>query len=112
MFGLESVINADQYQEGHEEYEKKRRRNFLRRAATIGQDPAKEFSRIIRGVLFRAQINSNRNSEVYLVSLPATVSEREIALMFKQSPASTIDLIREKGTKYFSSTTLTEKVID
>lgn len=111
MFGLESAVNASKYQVGHEEHEKQLVWNTLQGVPTTGSDPVREFNRIMQCILMRARVNNHRHYEVYVVDMPSYISEGDVTLMFKENPQGMADLIREKGTKYFSNRASTGKVV-
>ena len=106
--GLESAINVDEYESRNIEQSKQAMWDTLSAA-----DPehvkktvtaAEEFNHIMNRILLRARVNSHRHYEVYVVGFPGGTTEEDIRNMFEGDGAQYIvDLIREKGTKYFSN---------
>jgi hypothetical protein len=70
-----------------------------------------ELNSIMQRILLRARINPQRHYEVYTIGMPGGTTEQDIRDMFEGSGAQYIvDLIREKGTKYFSDRANPQKV--
>lgn len=113
--GLEAVINVDEYQARHLDQEKQLVWNTLtaedpedvKKTVTAGD----ELNSIMQRILLRARVNNHRHYEVYTIGMPGGTTEQDIRDMFEGSGAQYIvDLIREKGTKYFSDRANTQKV--
>jgi hypothetical protein len=105
--GLEAVVNVDEYQSRHLDQERQAMWDTLsaedpenvKQGTTAGQ----EFSQLVNRILMRARVNSHRHYEVYAIGMPAGTTEDDIKAMFDGSGAQYIvDLIREKGTRYYS----------
>jgi hypothetical protein len=48
---------------------------------------------------FRAQVNSQRNYEIYILDTVNNIDEKYLRELFDDSPQMIVDLIREKGVK-------------
>jgi hypothetical protein len=76
-----------------------------------GVTAADELNRLMHSILLRARANPHRHYEVYSIGMPAGVTEQDIRDMFEDGAAQyMVDLIREKGTKYFSDRANPQKV--
>ena len=113
--GVEAIINVDEYQSRQLDQEKQAMWDTLsaedpenvKQGVTAGQ----EFSQLINRILMRARVNPQRHYEVYAIGMPAGTTEDDIRAMFESSGAQYIvDLIRERGTKYFSDRADPKKV--
>ena len=113
--GLEAVVNVDEYQARHLEQEKQAMWDTLtaadpehvKKTVTAGD----ELNSLVQRIILRARFNPPRHYEVYSIGMPAGVTEADIKMMFEEGSAQyMVDLIREKGTKYYSDRVQTQKV--
>lgn len=105
--GIEAIINIDEYQSRQLTQDEQVMWDTLSAPdpenVKKGVTAADELNRIIHAILLRARLNPQRHYEVYAVGMPAGTTEEDIRQMFEGSGAQYIvDLIRERGTKYFS----------
>ena len=87
MHGLESCINIT-------EIEHKKVLNTLSGAKDETSVP-------LNLMLLRARVNSQRHYEIYAVTVDESITENDLVTMFKDSPQTSADLIRERGHKIY-----------
>ena len=105
--GLEAVVNVDEYQSRQLDQDKQAMWDTLSAPdpenVKKGVTASDELNRLMHSILLRARVNPQRHYEVYTIGMPGGTTEEDIRGMFEGSGAQYIvDLIREKGTKYFS----------
>lgn len=70
---------------------------------TSPQNPhARELNIMMSNLIMRAQANSQRHYEIYLITTDAGITEHDIRDMFNQAPQSAAETIRGIGTKLYS----------
>ena len=62
-------------------------------------------------MMIRAQVNSQRSYEIYTFTTDDTIDYDDVVEMFRHSPQTIVDAIREKGNKIYSNYSKKEKVI-
>lgn len=94
MNGIESVVPITQY----EEWDKT---NLLDMIAgkKVNANP---LDTIVRNILLRARVNSQRHYEVYAVECSIDLDEKFWWTQWEQDPQSTAELVRERGHKLYS----------
>ena len=109
MYGIESIVNVDYYEQAAKEHAEA----VVWSALQDKPPPAnrREFNNLFQAILMRARINSHRHYEVYAVTMPSNVTEDDIRQMFTSNPQGMAELVREKGTKHFSNRAGTQKVV-
>lgn len=105
--GLEAVIDVDSYESRQLDSDKQLVWDTLNSddPANIkqGRTAAQELSSILQQLTFRARFNPQRHYEIYSIGMPQGVSKEDIVEMFEGDGAQMmVDLIREKGVKYYS----------
>lgn len=76
-----------------------------------GSSAKDEFNSLVQCILLRARDNPQRHYEVYTIGMSAGVTEEDIKQMFDGDSAQhMVNLIRNKGTKYFSDRANLQKV--
>lgn len=112
MYGLESLVDLTTLENLRVQEEQMRMIKILSdpEAKDPGDQTGAALNRAVQGILLRARINSQRHYEVYTVQVDPSIQEKDFWDMFNNSPQSAAELIRERGTKLFSSR-LTDKVV-
>lgn len=70
--------------------------------AVLANKPKPEMPNINHWAL-RAQFNSQRHYEIYIVSAVDNISDEDIRTMFETNPQNAADTIRRLGTKFYSA---------
>jgi hypothetical protein len=113
--GIEAIINVDEYQSRQLDQDKQAMWDTLAAPdpenVKKGVTAANELNRLMHSILLRARVNPQRHYEVYTIGMPTGTTEQDIRDMFEDGAAQyMVDLIREKGTKYFSDRANPQKV--
>jgi hypothetical protein len=102
--GLEACVSLHELEQKYEQADKERVWSTL--VSQSGEDPGnpvdREINRIYSSILMRARMNSQRHYEVYTVQTDSSISREDMIGMFKDSPQSMADLVRERGEKLYS----------
>lgn len=94
-YGLESVLDVDALA-GLETWD------ILKSTDPSWRLPRKSsLNQIVQAVILRAQVNGQRNYEVYMFCVDADMSEDDVRTMFDNAPQYSADLIRKRGTKLY-----------
>lgn len=94
MNGIESVVPITQY----EDWDKVNLLNMIA-GKKVSTNP---LDTIVRNILLRARVNSQRHYEVYAVECSIDLDEKFWWAQWDQDPQSTAELVRERGHKLFS----------
>lgn len=65
----------------------------------------------LNALLLRAKFNSQRNYEVYTMTVNKGITEDEVKEWFNNNPQEAVDQIRERGRVIYRSTSHSEQVI-
>jgi len=74
-----------------------------------GKRPEKTFVNLMH-LKLRAQFNSHRHYEIYLINAAEGIGAEDIRAMFDADPQTAADIIREKGLRYYSDRVNTDQV--
>ena len=103
MTGLEAIADISQDLINGELWEKE---NLFERIKNPEGDFQNEHVRkvtsIIQMMTLRARANSQRHYEVYCLHTNASITKESLEKYFETNPQSTVELIRERGTKLYS----------
>lgn len=100
MYGLERAVNMDEIHLSQTE------------AILKGEHSGyPNLNGIINFHQLRARLNSHRNYEIYAIGMPSGTTVDDIVEMFKRSPQTIADLIRENGLKLHGNRNNTKPVI-
>lgn len=103
MFGIESIIPISQY----EHWDKEQLMNLLK-----GNDRRRNpLDSIVRNLLLRARVNSQRHYEIYAIDCDEEMDEKFWRLQWAEDPQFCADLIRERGHKLYSDRQRSQAVI-
>jgi hypothetical protein len=93
QYGLEAVIDVTQEQ-------KNRLFDMI-----AGQDNSFDqwLSRTVSYSILRAQVNSQRNYEIYSVRVDSAVTADDMAQWFNDNPQQMADLMRQKGNSLYTA---------
>ena len=92
--GIEGIISVT-------ELEKTDMWNALK--APSGQNPGGGTAvRAVNMMVMRARFNPQRHYEVYSISAVDGITEKDLRILFKESPQYAADLLRERGVQLFS----------
>lgn len=94
MYGIESIIPITQY----EHWDKENLLKLLKEEKTQ-RNP---LDAIIRNLLIRAKVNTERHYEIYAIDCNADLDEKFWWSQWEESPQFTADLIRQRGHKLYS----------
>jgi hypothetical protein len=56
---------------------------------------------IIKKMLIRARVNSQRHYEIYAINCEDTITEQDLRNMFESDPQGIADLVRQRGHKLY-----------
>lgn len=94
-YGIESIVPITQY----EHWDKNNLMNILKEEKT----KPNPLDAIIRNMLIRARVNSQRHYEVYAIDCDETLDEDFWREQWELYPQETAELIRERGHKIYSN---------
>jgi len=101
--GLEACVPLHELEEKYNQANKARVWTTL--ASENGEDPGnpvdREINHVYTSILFRARLNPQRHYEVYTVQTDPSISKEDMIRMFKDSPQSMADLVRERGERLY-----------
>ncbi len=83
------------------------KRNMI--AALKGERLERPFN--LHAMLLRARINSQRNYEIYTMTVEPGISEETIIEWFKSDPQNAVDLIRSRGRELYKLGNVVQPVI-
>ncbi len=83
------------------------KRNMM--AALKGERLERPFN--LNTMLLRARINSQRNYEIYTMTVEQGISEPDVVAWFNANPQEAVDQIREKGRELYKTGTRAEPII-
>lgn len=101
--GIESIIPITQY----EHWDKQNLMNMLAEKPTQ-RNP---LDTIVRNLLIRARVNSQRHYEIYAIDCEKELDEQFWREQWEEDPQFTADLIRERGHRLFSDRATKKTVI-
>ena len=100
--GIEGIIPITQY----EHWDKQNLIRMLKEEQTK-KNP---LNHIVRNLILRAQVNSQRHYEIYAIDCDETLDENFWRKQWEEYPQETADLIRERGHKLYSNRS-TDKIV-
>ena len=103
IHGIESIVPITQY----EHWDKNNLMNILKEEKTTPNP----LDAIIRNMLIRARVNSQRHYEVYAIDCDQTMDEDFWREQWELYPQETAELIRERGHKLYSDRQKTKPII-
>lgn len=65
----------------------------------------------LNSLLMRARLNSQRNYEVYTMTVEQGITEEDVKEWFNNNPQEAVDQIRDRGRAIYKSVSDTEQVI-
>lgn len=83
------------------------KRNMM--AALKGQRLERPFN--LNGLLLRARLNTQRNYEIYTMTVEQGIKETDVIAWFKSNPQQAVDQIRERGRCLYGEAKRIEPVI-
>lgn len=83
------------------------KRNMIN--ALKGQRLERPFN--LNALLLRARINSQRNYEIFTMTVEKGISETDVVSWFNSDPQSAVDLIRSRGRELYKINSRIEPVI-
>lgn len=94
QYGIESIIPITKY----EHWDKQNLMNLL------GDKPRQRnpLNEIVRNLILRAKVNSQRHYEIYAIDCSAELDEEFWREQWQEHPQVTAELIRERGHKLHS----------
>ena len=103
MYGIESIVPITQY----ENIDKENIMRLLKEEDRM-QNP---LDGIVRSLVLRAQMNSQRNYEIYAVDCSPEMDLNFWSNMWSDNPQGTADILRERGHKIYSNRETKQPVI-
>ena len=94
-FGIESIVPITEY----EHWDKQQLMNLLKDQ----ERQRNPLDLIVRNLLLRAQVNPQRNYEIYAIDCEESLDEKFWRKAWAEDPQAMADLIRERGHKLFSA---------
>lgn len=91
--GLEACINIS-------DVDKERMWSTLKGDESAGRQAT--VNSIVNMIMLRARYNNQRHYEIYLIETDNSITREDLVQMFEDSPQSSADLIRSRGTKLYS----------
>ena len=71
----------------------------------------REINRMVNTMIMRGMANVQRHYEIYSLHTTDDISKEDLEELFDESPQSTVDLIRERGTKIYSDRAEKNRVV-
>lgn len=102
-FGIESIVPITEY----EHWDKQQLMEMLK------DKPRKRnpLDLIVRNLILRAQVNSQRHYEIYAIDCAKEMDEKFWRRSWAEDPQGMADIIRERGHKLFSARRTQQPVI-
>lgn len=102
-YGLESCIDITEGIERGNNFEKEKIFALL---VDPSKEPTnvhvKELNRLVNHMMLRAQVNSQRNYELYMINSQDGIEQKDITEWFELCPQSAADFCRANGAKLVS----------
>jgi hypothetical protein len=103
MTGLEAVVDVTQELIDGEELEKALLFDRLKDPdGDFQNEHVRKVNTILQMMTMRARANTHRHYEIYCLHTTTEITKQQLEQYFEDSPQSTADLIRERGTKLYS----------
>ncbi len=111
-YGLEACIDiTDQVIRGNQ-FEKEKIFELIKDPDAEPHNQAvAEINKTYGYLLMRAQVNPQRNYEIYSVHTTADITAGDLKQMFEDNPQRMAELIRDRGTQLYSNRETSERVI-
>lgn len=103
MYGIESIVPITQ----HENIDKENLMRLLKEEERV-RNP---LDGIVRALVLRAQVNVQRNYEIYAVDCSPEMDLKFWKLSWAENPQGMADLLRERGHKIYSNRETKQPVI-
>jgi len=102
-YGIESIVPISQYE--HID-----RDNTMR---ILAEQPKihNPMNGILRNLMLRARVNSQRNYEIYAIDCDASLDEEFWQKQWEEYPQETAEVIRERGHQLYSDRSTVERTI-
>lgn len=103
-YGLESCIDITEDVERGNNFEKESLFERIKNPEEVPRnEPVTKLNRMVHMLQLRAQVNPQRNYELYMINTTEGVSKTDIENWFEDSPQAAVDRVREIGTKLYSN---------
>ena len=102
-FGIESIVPITEY----EHWDKQQLMNLLKDQ----QRQRNPLDSIVRNLILRAQVNPQRNYEIYAIDCGKDMDEKFWRRQWAEDPQAIADLLRQRGHKLYSARKTTQSVI-
>lgn len=103
-YGLESCIDITEDVERGNNFEKESLFERIKNPEEVPRnEPVTKLNRMVHMLQLRAQVNPQRNYELYMINTAEGVSKTDIENWFEDSPQAAVDRVREIGTKLYSN---------
>lgn len=103
-YGLESCIDITEDVERGNNFEKESLFERIKNPEEVPRnEPVTKLNRMVHMLQLRAQVNPQRNYELYMINTTEGVSKADIENWFEDSPQAAVDRVREIGTKLYSN---------
>ena len=101
--GLEAVVDITDTLANANFREKEKIFDILKDPEGIHpNDPLREINRMVNTMIMRGMANTQRHYEIYCLHTTDDISQADLEEMFDDTPQTTVDLIRNRGTKLYS----------
>ena len=95
QYGIESIVPITQY----ENWDKENLFRVLKDEKVL-RNP---INAILRNLIIRAQVNSQRHYEIYAIDCDQSLDEQFWREQWQEEPQATADLVRQRGHKIYSN---------
>ena len=110
--GLETCQDLTEHLNTANLFEKEKIFDLIRDPeATPRNETMRRVNQMVGHLMLRAQVNPQRNYEIYLLKTDRSINKQDLVSMFEDTPQSAADLIRERGTKVYSNRETKKRVI-
>lgn len=103
-YGIESIVPISQY----EHIDRVNTMRILSEKPRL-QNP---IDGILRNLMLRARVNTQRNYEIYAIDCDASLDEAFWRDQWREYPQETAELIRDRGHKLYSDRATIERIIE